>query len=106
MAQIPGAAVVVKSYAICGGLGVRGSNMDSTNGCIYLQSFRHLKFKFFWPRPGNGHDMALDLVSGANFRCVLYHCSSLTRWSGSRGQDWPENNRKIQNLNYNFCSLA
>ncbi len=25
----------------------------------YKQACRHFKFKFFWPRPGNGHEMAL-----------------------------------------------
>ncbi len=56
----------------------------------YLQSLHHFKFKFF----GLDHDMALELVSGANSRCVLHHVSSPTRWNGSRGQVWPRNDRK------------
>ena len=31
-----------------------------------------------WPRPGHGYEMALQMVSGANFRCVLHHFPSLT----------------------------
>ncbi len=37
------------------------------------------------------------MVSGANVGCVLHHFSSLTRWNGSRGQVWPENDRKYKN---------
>ncbi len=39
--------------------------------------------------------MVLELVSGADFRCVLHHLSSLTRLKGSWGQVWPENNPKL-----------
>ncbi len=52
----------------------------------YLSAiFPSFVIEVLWPRPGNGHDMALELVSGANCRCVLYHSSSLTRLNGSRG---------------------
>jgi hypothetical protein len=37
--------------------------------------------------------MAFELVFGAEVRCTLHHCSSLARWSESRGQVWPGNNR-------------
>ncbi len=60
----------------------------------------------FWTRPGNGHGISLKLISGANCKCVLHHVSSLSRWSGSRGQAWPGNDRKGQNLDYKFCFLA
>jgi hypothetical protein len=35
--------------------------------------------------PENGHETPLDLVYGADFRRILQHLSSLTRWSGFRG---------------------
>ncbi len=44
--------------------------------------------------PENGHETALELVSGANFGCVLHHFSSPTRWNGSRGQVLPETGQK------------
>ena len=34
----------------------------------------------------NGHERALELVSGANFGCVLHHFSGPTHLEGSRGQ--------------------
>ncbi len=64
----------------------------------YLQSLRHLKFKVFWARPGNGHEMAIYLVSGANVRCFLHNFSSLIHWSGSWGQGWLGNGRKRPKL--------
>ncbi len=39
---------------------------DSSTRFAYLHSFHHFGFICFRPRPGNGHDMALELVSGAN----------------------------------------
>ncbi len=36
--------------------------------------------------PENDHETALDLVSGADVRCILHDLSSPTRWNGSRGQ--------------------
>ena len=38
--------------------------------------------------------MVLELVSGADFRCVLHHFSSLTCLKGSWGQVWPESGPK------------
>jgi hypothetical protein len=38
-----------------------------------------------------GHEMVLELVSGAVSICVLHHFSSLTRLKGSWGQVCPEN---------------
>ncbi len=38
--------------------------------------------------------MELELVSGANFGCVLHHLSSPSRFDGSRGQAWPEIGQK------------
>ncbi len=35
--------------------------------------------------PENGHETVLELVSLANFGCVLHHFSSPTRLKGSRG---------------------
>jgi hypothetical protein len=40
----------------------------------------------FWLGPGLSHEMALDLVYGANFRCVLHHFLDLARSHGSGGQ--------------------
>ncbi len=54
----------------------------------------------FWPRPGNGIEMALALVSGADFSCVLHHFSSLTRWIGSRGQVGPGDDRSKPKLKF------
>ncbi len=42
----------------------------------------------FWPGPGISHEMASELVYGANVRCVLHHFSSLARSKGSWGQLW------------------
>ena len=36
-------------------------------------------------RSGAGHGMALQLVFGATFGCVLHNVSSPARWDGSRG---------------------
>ncbi len=54
--------------------------------------------------PENGHETALDLVSWADFGCVLHHFSSPTRWSGSRGQVRPETGQKT-NKHYNLYYL-
>ncbi len=60
----------------------------------------------FWPRPVNGHDMALELVFGADLRCLLHHVSSLTRWNGHGAKFGRKMTDKIQNLNLNCCFLA
>ncbi len=39
-------------------------------------------------RTENGHEMVLELVPGADFRCVLHNLSSLTCLKGSWGQVW------------------
>ncbi len=44
----------------------------------------------FGGRTAHGHEMALELVPGADLRCVLHHFSSLTCLKGSWGQVWPE----------------
>jgi hypothetical protein len=49
--------------------------------------------------------MALEWVSGANFRCILHHLSSLTRWNGYRGQVRPGNDRKTKLKLYVFPRL-
>ena len=56
--------------AVCGDVsalesGCRGEQLD----CLYtwLQSGRHFKFKLFWLRPENGHQMVLKWVSGDGF---------------------------------------
>jgi hypothetical protein len=54
-----------------------------------------------WYGSEDGHETALELVSGANFGCVLHHFSSLTRWNGSRCQVRPETGQK-PNTNYMF----
>ncbi len=61
---------------------------------IYLQSFHDFEFKFF----GLDQEMATEwhhiwspVLILVNY--VLHHLSSLTRWNGSRGQVWPENDR-------------
>jgi hypothetical protein len=46
---------------------------------------RSLDFSF-GGRTENGHEMVLELVSGADTRCVLHHFSSLTCLKGSWGQ--------------------
>ena len=38
----------------------------------------------------NGHETALDFVSGATFVCVLHHFSGPARSEGSRGQVRPK----------------
>ena len=53
-----------------------------------------------------GHEIILYLVSGANFRCVLHHFSSLTRWNRSRGQVRPEHGRKRPKLKFYFLFLG
>jgi hypothetical protein len=53
--------------------------------------FRHV-FLFFLFCLDQG--TASQLASGACFRSVLQHFSSLTRWNGSQGQFWPEKDRK------------
>ena len=40
--------------------------------------------------------MALEVVSGANFGCVLQHFSGPTRLKGSRGQVRPEIGQKLK----------
>ncbi len=54
--------------------------------------------------PESGHETALELVSGANFGCVLHQLSSPTRWNGSRGQVRPETGQ-TPNTNYMFDYL-
>ncbi len=44
--------------------------------------------------PENCHEIALELVSWANLRCVLHLFSSLTCLKGSWGQLWPTNDSK------------
>ena len=56
---------------------------------IYLQLSSHFTFEF-WLGPGTNHEMALELVYGANFMCVLHHFSSLTCLKGFWGQLWPK----------------
>ncbi len=72
------------------------------------------RFKGVWAAPGGretlpkgegrnmdqelAHEVALQLVYGANFRCVLYHFSSLTRLKGSWGKLWPKTDPKQQQL--------
>ncbi len=48
----------------------------------------------FGARTENGHEMVLDLASGADFGYVLNHFSSLTCLKGSWGQVWPEHGPK------------
>ncbi len=54
----------------------------------------------------HGYEMGLDLVSGANFRCVLLHFSSLTRYNKSKGQVWLRNGRKRPTLKLCFLLLG
>ncbi len=53
----------------------------------------------FGGRTENGHGMALELVSGADLRCVLFHFASLTRLEGVLGPSlagkWPKTKIKI-----------
>ncbi len=68
----------------------------------YLLSFSYsCQICNFGSGPENGHELALYLVSGVNFGCVLHHVSSPTRWSGSRGQVRPETDQK-PNTNHSF----
>ncbi len=77
-----------------------------TNRVItYLQSFRNLKFKFLFPILGNGHEITLQLVPGANLWCVLYHFSSLTRWSGL-GAKFGRKMTEKQKLKFTFLFLG
>ncbi len=46
-----------------------------------------------------GHEMVLEFVSGADFRCVLHHLTNLTHLKGSWGQVWPESCPKPANKN-------
>jgi hypothetical protein len=48
----------------------------------------------FGGRTENRFEMALGLVSGADFRHILQPFSSLTRLPGSWGQVWPESGPK------------
>ena len=48
----------------------------------------------FGGRTEHGHEMLLDFVSGADFRCVLHHFSSPTCLTGSWGQVVPESGPK------------
>ncbi len=41
-----------------------------------------------------GDEFVLELVSGADFRCVLHHISSLTHLKKSWGQVWLESGPK------------
>jgi hypothetical protein len=38
----------------------------------YLRVMTHLNFVYCGSVPENGHETALELVSGANFGCVLH----------------------------------
>ena len=57
----------------------------------------------FWLGPGLGHAMTIQLVCGANYRCVLHqhHLSSLTRLKGSWGQLWPTTDPTLQTIKTN-----
>ncbi len=48
----------------------------------------------FGGRTENRYEMALELVSGADFTSVLHHYPSLARINGSWGQVWPESGPK------------
>ncbi len=69
----------------------------------YLRLVTHFKF-CIGSGPDNGHETALELVSGANFGRVLHHFSIPTRWNGSRGQVRPATGQK-PNRNYDFYYL-
>ncbi len=61
----------------------------------------------FWWSKKNDREMASELesASGVDFRCILHHLSSLTRFTGSRGQLWQERRPKTdqsQNLQFGF----
>ncbi len=48
----------------------------------------------FRGRTENSHEMVLELLTRADFKCELHHVSSLTRLKVSWGQVWPENSPK------------
>jgi hypothetical protein len=48
----------------------------------------------FGGRTENRYEVALELVSGADFRCVLHNYSSLSRFKVSWGQVLPEKDPK------------
>ncbi len=70
-------------YHVCG-LGMQNSSLANLFQCcpFGFDSSSTLR--------SNGHETALQLVSGANFGPVLHHFSSSTRLDGSQGQVWPE----------------
>jgi hypothetical protein len=43
-----------------------------------------------------GNETTFDFVSGVDFRYVLHHLSSLTRFKGSWGRVWPESSPKTK----------
>ncbi len=61
--------------------------------------WRILDFSF-GGRTENGHEMALELVSGVDFRCIVHHVSSLTRLKRSWGQVCTQNlhRRSLMNI--------
>ena len=67
--------------------------MPFRSGFLFDHQNQNLDFSF-GGRTQNRYEMALELVSGADFRCVLHHLSSLTRLKGSWGQVWSENDPK------------
>ena len=50
------------------------------------------------------HELGIQLVTGANFGCVLHHFSGRTRFKGSQGQVRPEIRQKTENKNLNSYS--
>ena len=68
--------------------------MQIGRALIYLRLVTHFRFVNCGSGLTNRHETALELVSGANFGCVLHHFSSPTRWNGSRGQVRPETGEK------------
>ncbi len=48
----------------------------------------------FWGRTEKGYEMLLELVSGADFRCVLHDFSIWACLKGSWGKVWAESGRK------------
>ncbi len=76
--------------------------MHRCTPCDFLPSLSHtLEILNCGSGPENGHETALELVSGANFGCVLHHLSRPTRWNGSWGQVRPEICQKT-NKKYNL----
>ncbi len=55
----------------------------------------------FGSRTENGHEMAVEFVSGADFRHVLHHRSSVTCLKGSWGKVWQENGPRLK-LKFRF----